>query len=43
MLSAEPQWHSDPDHGRLWATDTIVVSVGETRRFNFRQVREACW
>eukprot|EP00873_Tetraselmis_striata_P040865 jgi/Tetstr1/461129/TSEL_006268.t1 len=34
------KWHSDPDHGRLWATDTVVVSIGETRRFNFREIME---
>ena len=30
--------HSDPDHGRLWAHDTVVVSIGETRRFNLREI-----
>jgi hypothetical protein len=24
--------------GRLWAKDTVVVSIGETRRFNLRQI-----
>jgi len=31
-------YHQDPDHGRLWATDSIIVSIGETRRFTFRPV-----
>ena len=30
------KYHQDPDHGRLWATDSIIVSIGETRRFSFR-------
>ena len=30
--------HSDPDHGRLWSYDTVVVSIGETRRFNLREI-----
>ena len=30
--------HSDPDHGRLWSHDTVVVSIGETRRFNLREI-----
>ena len=25
--------------GRLWALDTIVVCVGETRRFNFKKIK----
>ena len=32
------KYHSDPDHGRLWSQDTVVVSVGETRRFNLREI-----
>jgi hypothetical protein len=35
------KFHSDPDHGRLWALDTVVVSVGETRRFNLREIPDA--
>jgi len=31
-------YHSDPDLGTYWATDTCVVSVGETRRFNMRRI-----
>ena len=32
------KFHSDPDHGKLWAHDTVVVSIGETRRFNLREI-----
>lgn len=32
------KFHSDPDHGRLWSYDTVVVSLGETRRFNLREI-----
>lgn len=32
------KFHSDPDHGRLWSHDTVVVSIGETRRFNLREI-----
>jgi alkylated DNA repair dioxygenase AlkB len=31
------KWHKDPDLGRLWARDSVIVSVGETRRFAFRK------
>ena len=30
--------HRDPDLGLLWARDSIIVSVGETRRFAFREL-----
>ena len=30
------KYHKDPDLGRLWARDSVIVSVGETRRFAFR-------
>mmetsp|Transcript_14756 Transcript_14756/g.21915 ORF Transcript_14756/g.21915 Transcript_14756/m.21915 type:complete len:480 (-) Transcript_14756:11-1450(-) len=29
-------YHSDPDMGTVWARDTAVVSIGETRRFHLR-------
>eukprot|EP01041_Mallomonas_annulata_P008353 gene8353-17211_t len=32
------KFHSDPDMGRLWARDSHVVSIGETRRFNLRSI-----
>jgi len=32
------KFHVDPDMGRLWARDTVVVSIGETRRFNLRSI-----
>ena len=32
------KYHTDPDLGRLWARDSIIVSVGETRRFAFRKL-----
>ena len=32
------KYHSDPDHGKLWYRDTVIVSVGETRRFNLRKI-----
>mmetsp|Transcript_33847 Transcript_33847/g.52714 ORF Transcript_33847/g.52714 Transcript_33847/m.52714 type:complete len:240 (+) Transcript_33847:252-971(+) len=35
------KWHTDPDHGRLWSLEEAVVSVGETRRFNLRQLTGA--
>ena len=38
LLLFQCKYHSDPDHGRLWAYDTVVVSVGETRRFNLREI-----
>ena len=31
------KYHKDPDLGRLWARDSVIVSVGETRRFAFRE------
>jgi alkylated DNA repair dioxygenase AlkB len=41
------KYHTDPDLGRLWARDSIIVSVGETRRFAFRRLgatdAEAHW
>jgi alkylated DNA repair dioxygenase AlkB len=40
-------YHTDPDLGRLWARDSVIVSVGETRRFAFRKIgddeRDALW
>ena len=33
------RYHSDPDQGTLWDYDTVVVSVGATRRFAFRPNR----
>jgi len=35
--SSGMRYHSDPDQGDLWGFDTVVVSVGETRRFCFRE------
>jgi len=32
------RYHIDPDQGRLWTTDTAVVSVGSSRRFSFREI-----
>ena len=32
------KYHRDPDLGLLWARDSIIVSVGETRRFAFREL-----
>ena len=29
------------DHGRVWALDAAVVSVGETRRFTMRPLAAA--
>lgn len=42
------KYHTDPDLGRLWARDSVIVSVGETRRFAFRKIgaaseRDAHW
>ena len=41
------KYHTDPDLGRLWARDSVIVSVGETRRFAFRKLgatdAEAHW
>ena len=34
------KYHKDPDLGRLWARDSVIVSVGETRRFAFREEKE---
>lgn len=31
-------WHSDPEHGTFWGLDSIIVSIGETRRFQFRSL-----
>lgn len=31
-------FHSDPDHGRIFAQDTVIASFGETRRFNLREL-----
>lgn len=31
------RYHSDPDQGVLWTTDTAVVSVGDTRQFCLRR------
>jgi hypothetical protein len=31
------KYHKDPDLGRLWARDSVIVSLGETRRFAFRE------
>lgn len=31
------KWHKDPDLGRLWARDSVIVSIGETRKFGFRK------
>jgi len=30
-------WHQDPDMGTVWSTDSIIVSVGETRKFSLRK------
>jgi len=35
------RYHSDPEHGSYWAYDTVVVSIGETRRFNLRAIDSA--
>eukprot|EP00968_Pinguiococcus_pyrenoidosus_P012223 scaffold1060_cov246-Pinguiococcus_pyrenoidosus.AAC.15 len=32
------RWHADPEHGKMWALDTVVVSAGETRRFALRRI-----
>lgn len=32
------RYHIDPDQGSLWDFDTVVVSVGASRRFAFRRV-----
>eukprot|EP00188_Purpureofilum_apyrenoidigerum_P006207 Plantae.Rhodophyta-Purpureofilum_apyrenoidigerum.ctg9229.p1 GENE.Plantae.Rhodophyta-Purpureofilum_apyrenoidigerum.ctg9229~~Plantae.Rhodophyta-Purpureofilum_apyrenoidigerum.ctg9229.p1 ORF type:complete len:396 (+),score=51.31 Plantae.Rhodophyta-Purpureofilum_apyrenoidigerum.ctg9229:164-1351(+) len=31
------RYHSDPDQGTYWTTDTAVVSIGDTRQFIFRR------
>ncbi|GAX28406.1 hypothetical protein FisN_4Hh404 [Fistulifera solaris] len=31
------RYHIDPDQGSLWDFDTVVVSVGASRRFSFRR------
>ena len=35
------KWHTDPEHGSMWALDTVVVSVGDTRRFALRKLGDA--
>jgi len=30
-------WHADPEVGSYWQADSMIVSVGETRRFAFRE------
>ena len=32
------RFHIDPDQGRLWGYETVVVSVGATRKFAFREI-----
>ena len=32
------RYHVDPDQGTLWGYETVVVSVGATRRFAFRLI-----
>lgn len=32
------RYHIDPDQGSLWDYDTVIVSVGASRRFGFRRV-----
>ena len=32
------RYHIDPDQGTLWGYETVVVSVGATRRFAFRLI-----
>ena len=40
-------WHTDPLMGTRYATDSVIVSIGETRRFSFRPIgstdAEAHW
>eukprot|EP00218_Dolichomastix_sp_CCMP3274_P003810 CAMPEP_0170156488 /NCGR_PEP_ID=MMETSP0033_2-20121228/63303_1 /TAXON_ID=195969 /ORGANISM="Dolichomastix tenuilepis, Strain CCMP3274" /LENGTH=363 /DNA_ID=CAMNT_0010393843 /DNA_START=24 /DNA_END=1112 /DNA_ORIENTATION=- len=31
-------FHSDPDHGRLWAHESVIISFGAARRFQFRLI-----
>lgn len=33
------KWHTDSEHGTKWHTTTVVVSIGEARRFSFRPVK----
>ena len=32
------RYHSDPDQGSLWGYETVVASVGATRKFAFRPI-----
>jgi len=32
------RYHSDPDQGKIWSYETVVVSAGATRRFAFRNI-----
>lgn len=32
------RYHIDPDQGTLWGYETVVVSVGATRKFSFRDI-----
>lgn len=32
------RYHIDPDQGSLWGYETVVVSVGATRKFSFRAI-----
>ena len=32
------RYHVDPDQGTLWGQETVVVSVGATRKFSFRDI-----
>jgi len=32
------RYHIDPDQGTLWGHETVVVSVGATRKFSFRDI-----
>ena len=40
-------YHTDPGMGTMYATDSVIVSIGETRRFSFRPLgttdEEADW
>ena len=31
-------WHTDPEMGTVWDRDSVIVSIGETRRFAFRKL-----
>jgi len=35
------RYHIDPDQGTLWGYETVVVSVGATRKFSFRDIPES--